>query len=247
MTTGWNTGTSAQANGQGTCGFTVPAGVLAGDTIVLAVAISTTDTGQSTPALSFSALTWTLQDSWSPTPGDASHVAYIWLYTRTVESGDASTSVTITETGLTAGDCWWALCLGDYTGLPFVSVSANTNSATSADITTPTVTLPAADWTLSVAAGFVNEGTAVTVPSGPTEREDLDDSGGAGCWFLDSDGAGTAGSQAGGEEFSMNNFSSGGQPFWAALTILAGPGASGGGASVPHSSAVPALMAAGAI
>lgn len=220
-----NTGTTAHAETAASCNVTIPAGVLAGDVMVMMLTVFT-ETG-STPAISFSGGggTWTLVPMTTGTnPEVATAGSSVWsygfAYTRVATAGDPGATVTVTETGSAAGTTWFAIALEAYTGCNTaapVDVAFGANAQGTAQGTAPSGnTATAGDWAIHMDGGGINTGPLVG-PAGSTQRQNIDSSASVCAGINDSNGpVGGAGTSIGGGHWSQTGSTAN---WWSMFTI----------------------------
>jgi hypothetical protein len=204
VVTSYNTGATGSADNAASAEVTIPAGVLAGDTMWLGFTIFCETATAPDIALTGGAATWT-----APEPSSGSNpeqattgtlYAYGYVYEAKATASDPGAILTITETGSPAGTTWISAALVSYTGAassqPDVMVSAAANDVLS--VAAPAVdTGRAADWYVGFQLGGTN-GTPTAGPPG-TQREAVTSAAGVTAVAWDSDGGvGGAGTSIGG-------------------------------------------------
>lgn len=253
MSISYNTGTTATADYAASVAVTIPSGVLPGDVMLMALEVFTEDS--SAPTISFSGAGggWTLipmtDASANPQSAGTNPYGYGYAYYRVATSGDPGATLTITETGSSAGTTWIDVALASYTGASTTAPIDVAGSAAAYDAGTTGVTFPtlsttnAGDWAAFLVAGAPGVGCAISGPSGSTERQTVTDGTGIGAALLDSNGTTGVGSIGGGHATSTNASAT----WWSAFTIGLAPSGSGGG-SVTGTGAVtlPTMKLAGA-
>lgn len=206
MAISFNTGTTAHAETASSVNVTIPAGVLAGDVMVMMVEVFT-ETGTQ-PTISITGNTWTLP---TPNTGTNPEVAtagssiwsYGFLYVRTATAGDIGASITISESGSAAATTWFAVALAAYTGANGSSpvdvlFGANTQAVFSG--TAPSgATVLANDWPIYADGGALNAGP-LTGPG--TSRENVVSSALVCAAIDDGNGSVAAGTTIGGGTWS---------------------------------------------
>lgn len=235
MAISFNTGAAASVNTSVSINITIPAGVLAGDVMILGLELFTTDSTQPSVAFSGAGGTWTLIPV---TTGANPAVAigggiwsYGFAYYRVATAGDPGQVLTITETGSPAGTTWIAVTINSYTG---ASTSAPIDVAGSANHGQGSQTSPACpamltgvanDWAVYLAqAGLPSAATTLTDPG--TAREFTVNSAAIAAASSDSNASvGGAGTSIGGSSFVGSTASANGY-WWSVFTIgLAPPAA----------------------
>jgi hypothetical protein len=220
----------------------IPAGVLSGDVMLVAVSMFTftpTSPGITlTPAVgSWTAVPPGLKDS-GPFSGLNIYGA---VWSRTATGSDAGTTLTFAFTGTpgSTDQFWWAIGLVAYTGAGGIDVSAGASGLN--DDTTPSAsTGVSGDWAVYGGAIGVNSGGTVTAgPAGTTLRTNANTAG-VTCAIADTGASvGAAGTSIGGGSFA--DTSGGFGDWWDDFTIgLAPPG---GGSTVSLTLAQEAVAA----
>jgi hypothetical protein len=219
----WNTGTTVDDNNsnQATQVVTIPAGVLAGDLILVMVtgwdSPLATETIQASSTGTAPVIIGTSQSvSFS---GDNLQGALFYIVASASDPGKVIT------TSFVSGDlARWSIALGAWTGVsnsrPVDVSGAATASGASSSLTCPTeVTTVNGDWCIQAAAVALG-GSAYTGGSGFTQRESVVDSNsGGGAFIYDSNGPAGAGQTIGGAVFSNAGHNS----WWAGFTVGLAP------------------------
>jgi len=203
--TSFNTGAQASTNTSASVAPVIPAGVLAGDVMLLCVQLFTT-TG-TPPVVSFSGGGggWT-QIGATQVAANAGVWNYGSAWYRVATAGDPGATLTISETGSPAASTWWAVALAAYTAAN-TGAPADVNGGAQAAGAVAAVTCPAlstgvaGDWAVFMGGGGVH--TTITGPAGSAQRENVVSSAqvGAGIWDSNSS-AGPAGTSIGGGTIS---------------------------------------------
>ena len=207
-TISYNTGATASAITATSVNLTIPAGVLAGDLMVLGVTVFTTSS--SAPAISITGGPWTLVPVTTGTnpevPAGAGVWSYDYAYVRTATGIDPGATITLSETGSGAGSTWWGVALASYTGAGSVDVAGGANAeGTNATVTCPSeTTTHAGDWAVYVGGGAPGSGTSWTIPAGTTLRQSVVNAAGIGAVISDGNSALGSGSGIGGGTFGSS-------------------------------------------
>src|SRR5580704_9173314 len=244
MAVTWHTGTAASSGGtaQPSYGVTIPAGVSAGD--VLLVAYSAFGTLDETIQVSSTGTTPVIIGS-SLNSGGGGFVCNAALFY--VIAGASDAGKVITASLVSGHNSKWAGGIGAWTGAnnttPVdVSGSALSNGASST-ITCPSKTTTVAnDWDIQIMCAGLG-GSAYTGGTGFTQRETVSDpSSGATVAIFDSNGAaGAAGTTIGGAAFA----NAGNNSWWAGFTVGLAPAAAPSSRRHPCSpvaSFIPSIM-----
>jgi hypothetical protein len=205
VTIAYNTGATASANTATSVSLAIPGGVLAGDLMMLGLAVF--NEVASAPSIGFSGgggawlLPSPLHDGSNPEQATTGTLyAYGYFFYRVATAADIGATLTITETGSPAGLTWLAVALAAYTGAgavqPDIAGSLAANNVLSVAAPAET-TLSDGDWY----AGFELGGTN-TAPTGSppgTQRQIVTSSAGITASIWDSNGpVGNAGTAIGG-------------------------------------------------
>ena len=209
-TIAYNTGATASAITATSVNLTIPAGVLAGDLMVMGVTVFTTDA--SSPPVSITGGPWTQVSVTTGTNPEVSTGAGVWSYdyafVRTATGIDPGATITLSETGSGAGSTWWGVALASYTGAGSVDVAggANAQGGGGTTVTCPAETTAAAgDWAVYAGGGAPGGGTTWTTPAGTTTRQSVVSAAGIGAVITDSNGSLPSGSSIGGGTFGSSN------------------------------------------
>lgn len=230
MAISFNTGAVADSASTQTTSqnITVPAGVLAGDVVlVLAQQVVLTSTASTFTASSTGT---TPTAAGSPVTGTEALPAAVTgrVFWFAASATDAGKVVTITA----SASGFWSLALVAYTGasntVPIDVISGAFGGANTTSVTCPTVSTGIAnDWSVFLGGGAVENSTPLTVPAGSTSRENDDSSAQIGAAISDSNASvGAAGTNIGGGTFAAPGGST--NCILTAFTVgLAPPGAGG--------------------
>jgi hypothetical protein len=229
----YNTGAKNSANNATSVTLAIPAGVLAGDVMLMALEVFTVTS--SAPSISFSGAggSWTLVPV---TSGVNPEVAvgggissYGFAYYRVATAGDIGATLTITESGVAAGSTWFAVAMASYTGASTtapIDVATGNNAQGTASGTAPSATtVTANDWAVYLACAGVGAGPL----AGPgTSRQNIVSSASVAAAVDDSNGSvGSSGTSIGGGSWTQ---AGGTGDWWSLFTIGLAPA---GGAVVP--------------
>lgn len=215
--TSFNTGATASAVTATSVNLSIPAGVLAGDLMWLALTLHTEVNTQ--PAVSFAGGGggWTLvsMTNASVNPQDPNDGALVfdWCYAyyRVATAGDIGATLTISETGSAAGTTWISAAMAAYTGAKAtqadVAGGASRQGNGILNVTCPTLnTGVAGDWSVFLGGGAPGVGASFVGPAGSTQRESVVSSAGVAAGIWDSNGSvGGAGTPIGGGTVSTGN------------------------------------------
>lgn len=246
MAISYNTGATGSANTASSVAVTIPAGVLAGDVMILALTVFC-ETGTA-PSIGFSGGggTWTLIPGTSPgTNPEVAANSPIWsygyAYYRVATAGDPGATLTVTETGSGSGTTWLAAALASYTGAntstpaDVIGGSQAFNSAGPGTITTPSkTTVTANDWAVYLVGGGLTAGSNVVGPAGTAKRQGVFSSASIEAGIWDNGTPLAAGSSIGGGTFSETGGNSG-SGWWTSFTIGLAPAS----AASPNGTAQP--------
>ena len=203
----YNTGAAGSAITATSVGLTIPAGVLAGDVMLLSVTVFTEDS--SAPAITIPA-GWNLLPAATGTnPEIATAGSSIWsygyAYYKVANNTDPGSGLTVSETGSPFASTWWAIALAAYTGAAAagtidVAGGANAQGGTGTTVTCPAETTGAAgDWAVYLGGGAPSG--AFTTPAGTTTRQNIVSGASVGAIITDSNGPAGAGAVIGGGTF----------------------------------------------
>lgn len=202
MAISFNTGTTAVVSASGTPSGTVaiPAGVLAGDTILVLVWVFTTATGTLANSLTSTA-TAPVQVGASKLASGSGIQALGTVYSVAAGASDHGATLTFSTTGGTGGSYWFNTGLVAYTGAGGVDVSSGTSffaSGTGTTTTPSAVTTQSGDWQVQLLGVGPPGGNTVTTPAGLTSREAIPNNSGLTLEIADSNGsAGGSGTTVG--------------------------------------------------
>src|SRR5215472_4395919 len=226
MAISFNTGATASAVTATSVGITIPAGVLTGDVMVMALEVFTATS--TTPTISFSGGGggWTLVPMTSGTNPEvatagSANWSYGFAYYRVATAGDPGATVTVSESGSAAGSTWLAVAMGAYTGASTsspVDVAAGNNAQGVVAGTGPTVTtVQASDWALQLACVGIS-GVTLTGPA--TSRENIVSSASIGAAVDDGNASVASSTLIGGGTWTD---SGSGSRWWSLFTIGLAP------------------------
>jgi hypothetical protein len=239
--TSYNTGTTANSGGSQTASqaLTIPAGVLAGDVMLLLVQGFTVATTAATLAVASTGTAF-IQIGTTQFINNGSISDQGAIYYAVAGASDAGKVITASVSG-SATSAFWALALASYTGASNtapIDVSGGTAVFAASITCPPETTGVSGDWAVYLGGGGCNTGATLTGPSGSTSRQNVVDSAGIGAAINDSNGSvGAAGTGIGGGTFGIN-FGSGAIT---AFTVGLAPPGGGGGVAVPAPAQRPAL------
>lgn len=201
MAISFNTGTTTTVTNSGTASgtFTVPTGVLSGDTVLVLVWVFTTATGTLTNHLTSTA-TAPVQVGPSQLSSGAGIQAVGSVFKIAAGSSDHGATLTFTTTGGTGGSYWYNVGLAAYTGAGGVDVSNGTSFFTASGTgttTTPSATTSVSgDWQVQLLGVGPPGGNTFTTPAGLTGRQSIPNNAGLTLAIADSNasvgGAGTS-------------------------------------------------------
>lgn len=211
-----------------TLSLTIPAGVLTGDLMILAINTFTFsgNTGQSI-SISGGGGAWTALGS-SPYDSGAQGGTHTYgnFFKRVATAGDPGATLTITNTGGSVGGTnqfWTTAVISAYTGASDVDVAINSTGVQPA---TSTIATPSGttnfnnEWAVYAGAISVNSSGLVTgIPNSATSRTNQHNSG-VETVIADSNGSvGNAGASIGGGNYTVNN----GENWWSVFTLSIKP------------------------
>jgi hypothetical protein len=220
--------------------FTIPAGVLAGDVMLVSVnTFSFPLTGPATSTPTSGGGSWTAVGPLvAAQDGTAGVFATAWY--RVATAGDPGSTFTISWTGGVGGTdgFWWTATHDSYTGFwtpdPVAQSITPTSGAQTAVGSCPSGTsLRSGSWVVQLGPITPNSsGTITGVPSGMTQRQLSNGNSGVSCASADSGASvGAAGTPIGGGSFTTSNAT---DNWWAEWTIeLATVGAPAAAVSAP--------------
>lgn len=206
MALSYNTGATASADTSASVNLSIPSGVLTGDLMLMSLTVFTEDSSAPSVAFSGAGGTWTAvtttDSSANPQTAAGSGVwSYGYAYLRVATAGDPGATLTITETGSSAGTTWFAAAVASYTGggggSPVdVAGGAEAFGSGGLQVTCPSLTTSAAsDWAVYLGSGSPGAGSSFTAPAGTTQRQAIVSDAGIGAAIFDSNasvgGAGT--------------------------------------------------------
>jgi hypothetical protein len=225
--------------------FTIPAGVLTGDVMIVSLEMFTHPTANpavGTPSSGGGA--WTAVSTQQQADfGPGTRESNVTAWQRAATGSDPGSAFTVSYTGTPSSTdvVFWTAALESYGGCDTVTPVDVAGGAAYPDATTGPYALPsqvtgaAGDWALYLVGGAA---TVASGPAGAVQRQYLQSASGVSAGIWDSGGsAGGAGSAIGGGSFSVTGTSAGG-----VFTI--GLKAAGGG--TPHPGAA-ALAGSGAL
>ena len=194
MAISFNTGATASVTASGTASgtITIPAGVAAGDVILVLVSVFTTATGTLTNALS-STGTAPTQVGVNENANAAGVLSQGSVFQIKASGSDAGKVLTFSTSGGSGGSYWYAVALAAYTGaasatpVDVITGSGTFTSNNAGGATTPAATTGVSgDWHVSLIGYNVANGTSITKPSSLTSRETLNGNQGVMCGIADS-------------------------------------------------------------
>ena len=178
MAISYNTGTTSIVNNSATAGghtFTIPAGVLNGDVVLVLVSCFTTASGTVSVTLSSSATTPVPQGSQENTGINAGVQLASGVWSIAATGSDAGATLTFGASGGTGGSYWFNVGLVSYTGAGGADVIAGAQFFSASSVgttTTPSATTVSAnDWQVQFIGAALPSGANFTVPGGLTGRE----------------------------------------------------------------------------
>ena len=178
MAISFNAATTASANTSATCNVPLPAGVLAGDVMLMVINLFTQVSSAPTIAFSGAGGTWTLVPTTdaSANPQVSSggtFFNYGYAYYRVATAADAGATLTLTETGSPAGSTWFAVAMAAYTGASTgapVDVAGGTSTpgnTSPVNILCPALTTTKAnDWGVLLFGGATSVTNTTSLESG---------------------------------------------------------------------------------
>lgn len=218
--------------------LTIPAGVLAGDVMLLVVNGFAPTAGASLTVSSTGTAFTQIGSTQAGGAGASGYYAYGGIYYAVASSTDHGKVISVSVSG--GGSTFVCCALTAYTGASNsapIDVSGGTNAASS-PLTFPAETTGVAnDWAVYLSAWGESSNASYTGPSGTTSREAVE-AGGVGCGIWDSNGSvGGSGTSIGG---SGKTFSSTAGTVWlTGFTIGLAPPGTAAAATVPRQPALP--------
>lgn len=176
MAISYNTGTTAHLTAGGSSStFTIPAGVLNGDTILVLVMCFTTATGSPSLSLTSTATTPVPQGSLENTGINGGIQVLSRIFSIAATGSDAGATLTYSASGGSGGAYWFNVGLASYSGAGSVDViqgTASFSASGSGAATTPSATtVQSGDWQVQFLGVAPPGSPAYTVPSGLTQRQ----------------------------------------------------------------------------
>jgi hypothetical protein len=228
--------------------FTVPAGVLAGDVMIVGInTFSFPLTGPATTTPTSGGGSWTaIGPLVAAQNGVAGTFATAWY--RVATAGDPGSTFTISWSGGVGGTdgFWWTAVMDAYSGFwtadPIAQSITPTSGAETAVGASPSgTTLRAGSWVVQLGPITPNSGGTITgVPAGMTQRQLSNGNSGVSCASADSAGsAGAAGTAIGGGSFTSSNAP---DNWWAQWTIELATIGAGGPVTVTAPVAPPLIL-----
>lgn len=206
MAISFNTGNTATITNSGTPSgtFTIPVGVLSGDTVLVLVWSFTTATGTLTNTLTSGGTTAPVLVGTQQTASGASIQAVGAVFKIAAVAGDPGATLTFGTSGGTGGSYWFNVGLVAYTGaLGGVDVSAGgeffSASSTGTTTTPSATTVASGDWQVQLLGVGPSGGNATTTPGTLTSREAIPNNSGLTLEIADSNAS------VGGSSTSIGN------------------------------------------
>jgi hypothetical protein len=205
MAISYNTGATSSANTATSCNITIPAGVLAGDLMLLGIACFNEVASAPTITITGGGGSWTLlspmHDGTNPQAvNNGTLFNWAYVYYRVATAGDPGATLTVSEAGSPAATTWLSLVLVSYTGAassqPDVAGSVGANNVLT--VTSPSETTATAnDWSAGMLLGGTNGAPVGGLPA--TSRQLITSGAGISAGIWDSNGSvGGAGTSIGG-------------------------------------------------
>lgn len=220
MAISYNTGATHSADTASSVTLGIPAGVLTGDLMILNIE-AFTETGTA-PSVSISGGggSWTavpMNTGTNPEVATAGSTiwSYGYAYYRIATAADPGATLTVSETGSSAGTTWFAVAVAAYTGAGSIDVAFGSNAQGTGSATAPSgSTTQAGDWAVYLMGGGINSGPF----TGPgTQRQNLESDAFVCAGINDSNGSvGASGTTIGGGTWTQAGNTS---DWWSLFTI----------------------------